>query len=232
MKPEEDIGSLIKTKLQSAQKASKESTWERIQHSLEERRKKRRIAFYYKVGAAGLLVLLGALFMLNYISTDTEPTISKKDIYSTTDTPITDELHISTDAENVSENKNITNLGTTNAVHQEVFEKKQMTTISEDFNETSKIDQTASNTKIKNEIVASNDTISFTNLSPKTKNTKAADTIINRNDVPVTQTTQKVYYYYNSKNGQEVSSTNKRVIDSVVEINQKRKDSLQMKNWH
>ena len=27
MKPEEDIGSLIKTKLQSAQKASKESTW-------------------------------------------------------------------------------------------------------------------------------------------------------------------------------------------------------------
>ena len=86
MKPEEDIGSLIKTKLQSAQKASKESTWEQIQHSLEERRKKRRMAFYYKLGSVGLLILLGALFIFNYVYMDTESTTaSQKEMYSKSD---------------------------------------------------------------------------------------------------------------------------------------------------
>lgn len=59
-------------------------------------------------------------------------------------------------------------------------------------------------------------------------NTIDQDTIVNRNDVPVTHTTKKIYYYYNSKNGQEISSTEKSVIDSIVKANEPKKDSLKI----
>lgn len=63
---------------------------------------------------------------------------------------------------------------------------------------------------------------------PVVSNTIDQDTIVNRNDVPVTHTTKKIYYYYNSKNGQEISSPNKSVIDSIVKANEPKQDSLKM----
>lgn len=241
MKPEEDIGSLIKSKLQSAQKASKEATWERIQHSLEERRRKRRVSFYFKVGSAGLLILLGALFVFTYVSMNTESTIiTQEEAYSTSDSQKTVSTKKSNEIsenfiqiEGVSKNKNENNLEVSSTSDQEISEKRHTAVISIDFDKDLEKSQSGNKTKTQVETIANNENNENTpnsNSPNATKNEKALDTIVNRNDVPVTQTTQKVYYYYNSKNGQEISSTNKKVIDSIVEVNHKKQDSLKAKN--
>ncbi len=234
MKPEEDIGSLLKTKLQSVQKASKEPAWEKIQHSLEERRKKRRMAFYFKIGSAGLLILLGVFFMFTYVHIDTEnATVSQEEGYSTSNSQKTigiekrtNVLETPKDIKIVSENKDVNNLEGNKAAHQEMPQEKYRKAISNAFDETLENNEAENKTNTQVETAAHTKKTPFTNAPLETNNEKTLDTIINRNDVPVTQTTQKVYYYYNSKNGQEMSSTNKKVIDSIVEVNQKKQDSL------
>lgn len=226
MKPQEDIGSLIKTKLQSAKKASNEATWERIQHSLEERKRKRRNAFYIKLGSAGLLLIIGALFMFNYsdiitnsTTTSQEETHSKIDDQKIIEAEESKSSSLPSQTIKVSTNTDVNNLDASNLQNQEASKGSTTSIINDSIKETI----------FKTEISKEN-LHPLNVLKGSSKNAKALDTIVNRNDVPVTQTTQKVYYYYNSKNGQEMSSTNKKVIDSIVEINQKKRDSLKTKN--
>jgi len=241
MKSQEDIGSLIKTKLQATEKVSNEATWERIQHSLEERKQKRRFAFYIKLGSAGLLVLIGVLFMINYNDHPTvNTTVSKeKTTIENTDTravsteekashEVAPDVTTDTDSKNNEEN----------LVQDLQINKKQETPTSKSVvkstttQKESNIKEQPSKGKTKN---ASNVVVIPKEKNPKTTSplhtatkTKVTDTIVNRNDVPVTQTTQKVYYYYNSKDGQEMKTTNKKEIDSIVKANQIKTDSLKI----
>lgn len=227
MKPEEDIGSLIKTKLQAAQRASKEPTWERIQHSLEERRKKRKIAFYFKVGSFMLLLLLGSLFMFTYLDIDTNnTTVSPSDIQEKVGDEKSNEVSVNhTDRKETSTNNDANNLKVNTSVDQET----QLNTITKEVDGNLKNIDVSNKIKNQTKTVTSNENTSHTNSIRQITNETVLDTIVNRNDVPVTQTTQKVYYYYNSRNGQEMSSTSKKVIDSIVEINLKKRDSLKVK---
>jgi hypothetical protein len=238
MKPQEDIGSLIKTKLQSVEKASNEPTWEKIQHSLEERKKKRRFAFYIKTGLAVLLLMISALFMFNYVNTSTESTITSKEepLLKTDNQDLvikkekeTTEVAIPTTT--ISKNNTIESLGANSNQNQEKITETTTTQNSEDLDLKTKSEHVEDKTEAITMTSKSKENSSQTNVSKEaSKNSIALDTVVNRNDVPVTQTTQKIYYYYNSKNGQEMSSTNKKVIDSIVKMNQKKQDSLNIKN--
>lgn len=238
MKPQEDIGSLIKTKLQSVEKASNEPTWEKIQHSLEERKKKRRFAFYIKTGLAVLLLMISALFMFNYVNTSTENTItSQEEILVKTNNQ---DLVIKKDKETtevaiptttISKNNTIENLDVSSNQNQEKAIEKTTTQNSENLDLKVKSERREGKKEVITAVSKSKENNSQINVSKEaSKNSIALDTIVNRNDVPVTQTTQKIYYYYNSKDGQEMSSTNKKVIDSIVKMNQKKQDSLKTKN--
>ncbi|WP_299763516.1 hypothetical protein [uncultured Dokdonia sp.] len=239
MKSQEDIGSLIKTKLQATEKVSNEATWERIQHSLEERKQKRRFAFYIKLGSAGLLVLIGVLFIINYSSHSSINTtvFEEKTTIENVDTKaisieekasyeVAPDVTAGTDPKNNEENE----------VQDLKINKKQETPTSKSVvkstttQKESNIKEQPSKGKTKN---ASNVVVIPKEKNPKTTspshttvNTMDIDTIVNRNDVPVTQTTQKVYYYYNSKDGQEMKTTNKKEIDSIIKANQIKTDSL------
>ena len=237
MKPQEDIGSLIKTKLQSVEKASNEPTWERIQHSLEERKKKRRFAFYIKTGLAVLLLIISTLFMFNYVNTSTENTItSQEEILVKTDNQ---DLVIKKDKEatevaipttTTSKNNTTENLDVSSNQNQEKATEKTTTQNSENLDLKTKMEHREDKKEVITVASKSKENSSQISVSKEaSKNSIALDTIVNRNDVPVTQTTQKVYYYYNSKDGQEMSSTNKKVIDSIVKMNQKKQDSLKIK---
>ncbi|MFT5890563.1 MAG: chromatin remodeling complex protein RSC6 [Dokdonia sp.] len=239
MKPQEDIGSLIKTKLQSAERASNEATWERIQHSLEQRKKKRRFAFYIQLGLVGLLLIISALFMFNYVSTSTENTIVfQKETPIETDSQeiigiekdkasIEAIVHSTT----IPKNNDVKNLDASRNQDQETFKENTVTQISKDLDLKTKNERIEDKTEAITVAVKSKENASKISVSKEaSKNSKALDTIVNRNDVPVTQTTQKIYYYYNSKNGQEMSSTDKKVIDSIVKMNQKKQDSLKANN--
>ena len=242
MKPQEDIGSLIKTKLQATEKVSNEATWERIQHSLEKRKQKRRFAFYIRLGSAGLLVLMGALFLINYVSDtnkntttfDEEIGIENPDTKSVSkekkaDYKVSTEITTGTNLEN----KETSELKSDISKQQETLSNTTVSkTATGGITETKK--ESTKNTEIQTKpiaIVETKEEKPETNHSRKDGlNTKVIDTILNSNDVPVTQTTQKVYYYYNSKNGQEISSMDKGVIDSIVKANQVKPDSLKTNN--
>ena len=238
MKPQEDIGSLIKTKLQSAEKASNEATWERIQHSLEERKKKRRFAFYIKAGLTVLLLIISSLFLFNYMSTSPENTIvSQEGIHLKTDNQEAIDIEKDKGAIEVtthtttSKDNGIKNSDVNNSQDQEIPKEDVVTQISNDLNLKTKSEHVKDKTEAITVASKSKENSSQISVSKEaSKNSKAFDTIVNRNDVPVTQTTQKVYYYYNSKNGQEMSSTDKKVIDSIVKINLKKQDSLKTNN--
>ena len=65
----------------------------------------------------------------------------------------------------------------------------------------------------------------------KSVNVTKFEPILNEPDEIITQEsvavrTEKVYYYYNSKDGQEVTSKDKKVIDSTMQANYLKKDSL------
>ncbi|WP_299677347.1 hypothetical protein [uncultured Dokdonia sp.] len=238
MKQQEDIGSLIKEKLQMAEKVSNDATWDRIQQSMEERKKKRRFAFYIKLGSAGLIVLIGALVIMNYSNSIDENTSTSKD-----------NMHIEHKSTNAlaTEGKELKNVDTPETITTTSSKKSTKERTPEElYQEVSTQSKTTStevtpevkNTSLKTEEKFTSATIrntkkkvAKTNSSvKKDSKTTMIDTVVNRNDVPVTQTTQKIHYYYNSKTGQEVSSTDKRVIDSIMKANQVKSDSLNKKN--
>ena len=251
MKPQEDIGELIKTKIQSSEKTSDEATWERIQHSLEERRRKRRFAFYLKLGSASLLVLIGIFITLNYFSNDnieTTPSenLPQSKIETPKETSITNEesqdirsditidkdQNIIKDIEahteettlkniDVSEQQpteNVSKASSNNTITEK--ENKVNNTKEQNHSISNTVEKTAQASSKKEEVKTLKNTIS----------PKVTDSIMNSNDIPVTQTTKKVYYYYNSKNGQEISSMDKRVIDSIMKANEVQRDSLKSNN--
>lgn len=232
MKSQEDIGSLIKTKLQATEKASNEATWGRIQHSLEERKQKRRFAFYIKLGSAGLLVLIGALFMINYSSHSTiKTTVSEEKInIENIDTKTT---FIEEKASyGVAPDVTTDTVSKSNEVKDLQIDTQQETPTTKVVVKTTS-EENATEIKEKPTKDASKVITIPKKKHPKAssplhtiENTMDMDTIVNRNDVPVTQTTQKVYHYYNSKDGQEMKTTNKKEIDSIVKANQIKTDSL------
>lgn len=257
MKPQEDIGSFIKTKLQSAEKASKEDTWDRIQSSLEKRKKKKRAIFFLKWSSIiALLVISGLLIVYSNSATPSiETTVNPESETSTLTVPLKSE-NVSTtlsDKEEINaldpvQKEMSKNNDTQNGYSEKDNVMEENTMISK--TKTNTVDNSTSNStetsqKQPTEIVSttpvsSNNDISIKDNSSKSlttnKNTKEQaisntidqDTIVNRNDVPVTHTTKKIYYYYNSKNGQEISSTEKSVIDSIVKANEPKKDSLKI----
>lgn len=233
MKPQEDIGGLIKTKLQSAERTSNEPTWERIQNSLEERKKKRRFAFYIKLGSVVLLFMISAVFILTYTSTNTENTvISQEEIHPKSDhqNVITIETNkeikkAAVHATATSKNNEVNPSETSYLIDQEITEENSITPISKRLDTKTKKEDIEDKTVVTENKKNTPQAITSEDI----KKIKVLDTIVNRNDVPVTQTTQKVYYYYNSKNGQEVRNTDKKVIDSIVAMNQRKQDSLKSK---
>lgn len=269
MKPQEDIGSFIKTKLQSTEKPSNEETWDRIQSSLKERKKKKRFVFFLKWGSGIALFLIVGLFALNNSNdtSNTKPVTSSQtdEINTATSSKIKDtetntiDTNSDTDANTLSslkeegvtttsqdiptKNDMISQEGTskpkTEALTSNTKElgtqetTPKSTTVST-IKETSIKDASVKDTSIDKEAtsnipVVQTEKIATDNSSKKTpKNNAAIDTIVNRNDVPVTHTSKKIYYYYNSKNGQEMSSTDKRVIDSIMKANKPKQDSLKI----
>ncbi len=240
MKPQEDIGSFIKTKLQSTEKTSKEDTWDRIQSSLEKRKKKKRIAFYFKWGIGITFLLIAGLFILidsNDITNTEQVVQSQTNNISTSSSTKTKDINIPTDTsmQSVSykEDSNNQDIQTENG-----STSKKGNLDPKEANSTEKTSKsitisTTKKTSTDQEVISSKINVQKKNVTAPTSSKKInndiiKDSIINRNDVPVTHTTKKVYYYYNSKDGQEMSSTNKAVIDSIIKANEPKQDSLKI----
>jgi cytoskeletal protein RodZ len=99
MKPQEDIGSFIKTKLQSTEKPSNEETWDRIQSSLKERKKKKRFVFFLRWGAGiALLSIIGFFILNNNIDTSNtkQAAASQTDDVSISNSSKTENTHSNT----------------------------------------------------------------------------------------------------------------------------------------
>ncbi|MEP0262809.1 hypothetical protein [Dokdonia sp.] len=253
MKPQEDIGSFIKTKLQSTEKPSNEETWDRIQSSLKERKKKKRFVFFLRWGSGiALLSIIGFLILNNNIDTSNtkQVTPSQTQDTSITNASKTEDIHtkvIETNTYLNTETSTLNSLEEEGAITQDMDTKNDPH--SQEENSTPKIEVSTPNTKettpkdemattVKDtsidKVVSTDESGVQTektaiNLRNKvSENNITRDSIVNRNDVPVTHTSKKVYYYYNSKNGQEMSSMDKRVIDSIRQANEPKQDSLKI----
>ncbi len=212
----EDIGDLIKEKLHTVEKPFEKDSWPEIQDSLHKKRKKRRIVFFIKFGVLALLLTLIGFSILN--ETTLLPSNESKEIQSQEKIIVPDDS-IKTSSNELSNRKAIIN--TDNDIEIEINRIK-------DSIETQIIKYNESNTDFSKTIQTPQRQIKKQKTKPVKLNVSKESLEKEKNSIPQASTTRKIYYYYNSKDGQEMSSMDKRVIDSVMRANEYKQDSIKI----
>lgn len=211
----EDIGDLIKEKLHTVEKPFEKDSWPRIQDSLHKKRKKRRIVFFIKFGLFTLLLTLLGFSILK--QTPSTPSNEHKEIKSQEKVILPND---STKKSNQLSNKKA-NIGIDNDVEIKINRiKDSIETQIMKYNEGSN-DLTKTPQSQKTQTTKQKD-------SPKKLNVSQESFEKEKNNIPQVSTTKKIYYYYNSKDGQEMSSMDKKVIDSVMRANEYKQDSIKI----
>lgn len=188
MKQEKDIGQFFKNKLNKGEKTASESLWEKINTSLnQEQRKRKKILFYWLIGG-GSIVLLGLFLLFNngYFS---QPNSH-------------------------SPERNASSVGEPfPASHKE--NNEVLMKISPIDSSIIKNDQNEKLTKIL--LIEENSTISVPE-NPKKKNSekKTKKSTPKSKSLGETFSVSEKYYYYNSRDGKQVITENKKEIDSLI----------------
>ena len=196
-----DIGKLFETKLNAGNKIPKDSLWEKINLSLdEEKRKRKRILFYWWLGG-GISVLFG-LYLLFGGGNFLNPN---------TQIP----LEQDSSEQNSFSNSEKENLETTF----NILEEDSLKFKNKGEENLSKIENTNESGIVNN--------------SEKTSKTTSEKKIQKgsqkRKSIDETYTVSEKYYYYNSKDGMQIITTNKNEIDSLVSKQYKSLDSTTIK---
>ncbi|MBK5213043.1 MAG: hypothetical protein JJE55_05210 [Flavobacteriaceae bacterium] len=205
MEQKKDIGALFEKGLNDGKKIPNKSLWEKINTTLdEEKRRKKRILYYWFVGA-GLSVLLGLFLLLgNGIFSPSNYNLPENNTSSPNQS-------IST-LEKISNETSLENSTKDSLSHQTYTEEKlsKIKYVQED------------SVLMKNE--------NTSKLIPETKTEKILSKNKSKNE---NYSVSKNYYYYNSRDGKRLVTSDKKVIDSLLldksldSVNIKKIDSLE-----
>ncbi len=196
-----DIGKLFETKLSAGNKIPKESLWEKINTSLEEeKRKRKKLLFYWWLGG-GISVLLGLYLMFG----------AGNFLNQNSQIPLENnasELNTYSDSE--KENTETT---------LNISDEDSLQFKSNGDEKLSKIENTDENGTVNNS----------KNSSKTTSENKIQKGSLKGKSIDETYTVSKNYYYYNSKDGKQIITSNKAEIDSLVSQQYKGLDSTATK---
>ncbi|RDK84197.1 hypothetical protein [Marinirhabdus gelatinilytica] len=208
MEHNKDIGNLLKNRLENAEKAPKQTLWERLDNSLEKREKKRRrAAWLWFTGTLLILALLifGGATMFQDSGKDAEPHAETP--------PVTKSKNEENSTETRLENTNGSSL------------EKDTSTAQTDNTETPTATNTKENQKLDTENSPEDKSATTTNNSQKVTNTTTKKTPteeVTKDGFTITTKHQ----YYNSDLDTTTVSMSKAEIDSLVAAN-KRKMAIQ-----
>ena len=203
MGQKQDIGKIFENKLDAGKKNPTESLWEKINTSLdEEKRRRKRILFYWLVGG-GLSVLLGSFLLFG--SEIFTPQNSK-----------TPQQH------NSLEQKLFTDSASEKEDMDAPFTISKVDSLNVEKNKERKL------SKIE---IFKNDSIVGNNENPSTPNSKRKiqKGSANQKGSFENYSVSKKYYYYNSRTGTQIETTDKSEIDSLVSEQYKTIDSVAIK---
>lgn len=195
MEHKQDIGDLLKDRLDQAQKAPKQTLWERLDNSLEEREKKRRRAAWFWYGSAGILLVF--LLLAGVLVTQNTKDINKKTSRISTEKNI-EKNENKAEVESKANNKVVTQNGTeisikkgteVNAINTTITDRKNITT------------QQPLTTK--------------KGITKKSENPTKVKTKENGFKI------KTIHEYYNSDLDTTTTSENKKQIDSLVAANKR-----------
>lgn len=203
MKPQKDIGDLIREKVDRSQETLQTPLWASIKRTLLQNNKRRVLLDWCLNG----LIILCSVLGLYAMTTVIDPNEKKSETPQAAPQSLAEE--------------------TTQALEKPVLENSTITP---------KEIQAAANQKPTTYTInnARNSKTAITAESPQTQKIALIKDVPKGNETATqpaltenpAQRTEKVYYYYNSKDGQEVMSKNRAVIDSTWKANSIKRDSL------
>ncbi len=203
MESQKEIGRSIKEKLDGNKATLEAPVWERIQETLQ-KEKRRRLLFNWSLNGLIILCTIGGFALLT--TTNSE----EKEMFVDTNTR-SKIKKIETSEQNKKE------------VVVPILEKAdpQLYETKETILAINKVD----NPSTSKEVEIPNDSKKNMKVKEISKPQVKETSTDNSEETSATRT-ETMYYYYNSKDGQEVTSKNKKVIDSTVQANSIKKDSL------
>lgn len=202
MEPQKEIGDLIREKVDVAQEKLEGPVWERIKETLAQQKRKR---MFYNWSLNGLIILFSAIGFYA-ITTNLSPP-KKTDTKTNTSSSLQEK-----DATRAKNNETV--MVSPNPNIQTKVEKASPTPAKETHAE---------------EAREANRTVSYLKnkeVTPSETQVNVKETNQNPAEAYIAERTEKVYYYYNSKDGQEVMTTDVKIIDSITKVNYARQDSL------
>lgn len=200
-----DIGSLFENKLKDGKIAPNQKIWERIDHSLnQEKYRRKRNVFYWVVGG-GTLFFLGILFLIN------AENFVQLDSPEQNDTNI---INLSNPSSEKESGKDILEIS-----------KEDSLALEKTGNSLSIDDSEENLNRIEIEDSSKTDSsIKEKNFSSKTKKNKP-----NEDSLDEIYTVTTKYYYYNSQDEKKIVTTDKNKIDSLISGKQHSLDSISLK---
>lgn len=188
MEKKEDIGMLLKKRLTEAEKAPDDTLWNRIEDSLDKRDRKRRGVIWFWVGVSGLGLLLIILFTNGFFSSEVD---TVGDV--STETEVSEKLK-EQDSESLQNNEYT--LPVIDENEKELEETEKIIANSEE-----------KSTPTSSESEAENSTATKNTIKKKAKKDPYSDEKV------IVETT---YHYYNSDTKEAIETTDKSVIDSLM----------------
>tara|TARA_R110000851_G_scaffold298770_1_gene454327 strand:- start:42052 stop:42675 length:624 start_codon:yes stop_codon:yes gene_type:complete len=206
MGEKKDIGKLFENKLHKGKKVPKNTLWEKINTSLDEEKHRRKRIFYYWISGGVILTLLGAFLLFgNSDFLKINSTVTKK--------------------------------------HNEILENTVSSSEKgDDFKSTETLPIDSISSEVQDEklykITTAEENPSV-NSSQKLKEKKSINNAEKRTSISKsldeTFTVSEKYYYYNSRDGKQIVTEDKKEIDSLIlktkneldSANIKKKDTLE-----
>jgi hypothetical protein len=214
MAEKKDIGELFENKLSEGVKTPQDSLWGKINTSLnKELRRKKRVILFWTLGT-GLSLALIFFIIFNYEAKTLD--VNKTDSNSKENTSTI--LKKESSLENVYPNENLQNDQLNNQVPSEKNSEDLKKITFGDSLITAKKNSKVPEKNLSGEDGSKQKMSNEKNSVPSKKNT-----------VDESFSVTKKYYYYNSKNKNQIITTNKSVIDSLVNdtLSIKKMDSIE-----
>ncbi len=200
MGEKKDIGKLFENKLNKGKKAPKNTLWEKINTSLDEEKHRRKRIFYYWISGGVILTLLGAFLLFgNSDFLKINSTVTKK--------------HNEILENTVSSSEKVDNVKST--------ETLPIDSLSAELQDEklSKIATVEENQPV-NSLQKSEGKKSINTSEKKVSKSKSLDE---------TFTVSEKFYYYNSRDGRQIVTQDKKEIDSLILKNKNELDSANIK---
>ena len=201
----EDIGTLLKEKLHGAQKPPSTTLWDRVDATLNKKEKKQKRIFWLLTGSGILLLVMTLLYAVAPRATSN----------SSQERNASEELTKVNGASEIGlkpSNESIVNKASKTEMNSEEVDLEK--TISEET-------ISSQSPKEKNLKLEKN--------TPSSKKRKMIVTKNNSGEHKITDKDYSVkttYYYYNGENKEQITTTDKKTIDSILKATENLKDTL------